>query len=59
MHSVFEAVEGEFLEFREAVKREQYDGPHGIASEALQLAVVALKAHLFHTNRPPAISGRQ
>ena len=47
----FEAVEDEFLEFRRAVMRGDHFGPHGVAAEALQLSVVALKAHLYFSQR--------
>ncbi len=43
----FEAVEDEFLEFRRAVMLNDAIGPHGMGAEPLQLAVVALKAHLY------------
>ena len=48
----FEAVEDEFLEFRRAYLLDAHDGPHGTATEALQLAVVALKAHLYFDSSP-------
>lgn len=41
------AVEDEFIEFRSAVIRDVVTGPHSKEREALQLAVVALKAHLY------------
>lgn len=53
-HSVYEAVEDEFLEYRAAVLRNLTTGPHDQSTEALQLAVVALKAHIYHErNRTP------
>lgn len=52
-HAVFGAVEDEFREFRQAIKNEQYTGAHGVAGEALHLACVALKAHLYYANQQP------
>ena len=48
----YEAVEDEFLEFRRAVITGQIAGPHGAEAEALHLACVALKAHLYFLQHP-------
>ena len=46
----YTAVEDEFLEFRRAMITGDKDGPHGMVNESLQLAVVALKAHIKYVN---------
>jgi hypothetical protein len=47
----YDAVEDEFLEFRRAVVAGDLDSHHGIVNESLQLAVVALKAHLYFSQK--------
>ena len=48
-HECYTAVEDEYLEFRRAVITDNNHGPHSKKVEALQLAVVALKAHIFYS----------
>ena len=49
----FEAVEEEFLELRRAFLSGDIRGSHGMAIESLQLAVVALKMHIYYDGLDP------
>ncbi len=49
----YEAVEDEFLELRRAFLAGDIRGTHGMALESLQLAVVALKMHIYYGGSDP------